>query len=649
MKSKKPFLILILITTIFLSPIILNPSLFVSRENDLQEFFWPLIYFIKKNILAGYGIPLWNNLFLAGTPLLPDPQNPSFYLPNLVFLILPIDTGLVVSLFFHILLAATGTHLVSKYIFKFSERTSLLVATLYIASPKLSGYIEAGHLGLIQSWAWFPFVLIAGVKLAKKPNIFWSIILAISLAAIFYTHLLTFAISFISLNTLFLGVAYTQKNNKILRIFPMFFLTLIILMGLMSVSFLPQLEWKNLTTRSILISSPDVYPKWSSLKEFIKAIFIPWMGGIKNIWLYDSEKWITLGICTNVLAFIGFLKLNLKLKTIIFIFSLSILLIAANNISPLYHLLLSTNWYDTLRVSTRIWFLLIIIVTYLAGYGYEHLHNKKPLLANILIVIAISELVFNSWIYLNKQVSKEPNRFAPRELYEYLKNDPDRFRVFCTNRCLSQKEAAIYGLELIEGYSTLQQMNYYQEAWQLTGTYWNYYTLSIPPTGSYKFGEVKPDASSLGFFNTKYIISSKPLKDSNLMEEIKFEDYTVYRNKLFKPRAYFWKDDQTIGDEAPIISYTPNNIKVDTPINQTGHLVLSEVYSPGWKAFINGKEKVEVQEKPDTLRLVNLPPNTKFVEFKYRPRGFVLGIGLSLTTWTFILYQTLRWKKLRKK
>ena len=77
-----------LITTLVYLPILVNPELLLERGNDLQEQFWPVFYFVKQHLLEGGSLPLWINLFFSGMPLLPDPQAPLFYLPNIIFLFL---------------------------------------------------------------------------------------------------------------------------------------------------------------------------------------------------------------------------------------------------------------------------------------------------------------------------------------------------------------------------------------------------------------------------------------------------------------------------------------------------------------------------------------------------------------------------------
>lgn len=643
--NKKIFLVLLSATLIFYLPIIFNPSLVLNRRNDLEEFFWPIFYFVKEQIITNHQIPFWNNLWLSGIPLLPNPQVAFFYPPNWSFLIFPIDSAFIINFIFHTLLGSLGIYFTSRLTLKLSDKASLFASLLYIFTPKLSGYLEAGHLGLTQSMAWIPFTIMSVLMLAKTTELGWAILLSVSLAGLFSTHTVIFILIILSstiLYTILLIINFSEK--KIVKQSCIFLVSLVGTFGLTAVTLLPQIEWSKFTTRFLLLSTRDVYPKWISIWEFLKNIFIPSIGGFDNLWQIDSEKWLALGLGISILALIGFLRLSLKIKILVSMAILFIILISLNNASPLYSLLLKQDWYVLMRVSTRVWILMILIVIFLAGFGLDNLINKSSkFIVYILITFSFLELIFLSWGYLLKPTNK-PN-FAPKEVLQFLVSDHDKFRIYCTTRCISQKDAAENNLELLDGYDTVQQLNFYKQSWQLMGAYWNYYTLSIPPMGTYTFDKPQPDSRSLGDFNTKYIISPYPLTSENFMLVKQFGEYKIYRNNLLLPRAYFWTDTQKPSSPAPILKYLPNYIKVDTSFQSTNHLVLSEVYSPEWEAYLDGKEKVPVQQKPDTLRLVDIKKNTKFVDFKYQPKSFQVGLMVTLATWIIISFTLKKWTR----
>lgn len=612
MKKYSPYLLIFFVTAVFYLPILLKPDILTNRGNDLSEFFWPIFYFTKQCILNFHQLPFWNNLFFSGTPLLPDPQAPIFYPPNILFLISKnIDSGFVISAFSHIFIAGIGMYLLAKKGFKFSLKTSLFCSFLYICSPKLSGYIEAGHYGLITSWAWLPFAFLTAILLAKRPEIKTSIFLAISLALIFYSHILIFAITVVAVSILYF---YVRKNPIPILI------SGVLCFGLIAIAFLPQLSWQSETTRNLLLNNPDVYPKWLGFTEFLKAGLSPIVFGQKFVWNLDSEKIIGIGLLPSLFASYGFIKLKFKHKLIFSVVTFLIILISLNNLSPIYEFLIKQNWYILLRVSTRLWFLVVFISIFLAGYGFEKLDSIKNIkfLVCIISILAILELILTSWTRILIPIISDPN-LAPKKVYEFLSLDKSQFRVFCLNKCLSQKLSAIYGLELVEGYGTLQQKNYYTESEQLSQSFYrNRYTLSIPPFEIFEFESLQPYSPNLAAFNVKYIISNHILKDKNLKEIKQIGNYLIYENEINIPRSNY-----------PISHYSPNSIVINTSNYKTNQVILSEVFNKDWQAFLNGNKETTISETPDKTREVYIKRSTRFVTFIYNPISFRIGILLT--------------------
>lgn len=192
----------------------------------------------------------------------------------------------------------------------FKLTTSLFATILYITTPKLFGYLEAGHVGLATSFAWLPFVFIGTLKLIKSPNFKSAIILALPLAAIFYTHIPTFLIVGVASGLIVIINLVLQKKKEIKKALLFSISSVLVFFGLMVVILLPQIEWLLYTTGQILLAKPEIFPQWNDPIEFLQSIFLPWV----NIHQTDSEKWIPLGIIVSTLAFYGFLKLGKKLK-----------------------------------------------------------------------------------------------------------------------------------------------------------------------------------------------------------------------------------------------------------------------------------------------------------------------------------------------
>lgn len=75
-------------------------------------------------------------------------------------------------------------------------------------------------------------------------------------------------------------------------------------------------------------------------------------------------------------------------------------------------------------------------------------------------------------------------------------------------------------------------------------------------------------------------------------------------------------------------------LQVDT--TAPGVLVMSEVYYPGWKAFVDGKE-TKISRANYMLRSIDLPPGPHAVHLVYQPDSFKVGLAVSLATSLLIL------------
>lgn len=554
-------------------------NIILNRGNDLTEFFWPILYYIKNQIIEGNGIPLWNKMFFSGTPLLPDPQNLFIYPLNFIFLLLSVDTGLIASILIHMILAFIGMYMLLK-VNSITNKTSIIVAILYALSPKFFSYLEAGHLGLIQSWAFIPFVYWATINLNKNRNFKSVVLLSIPLYFVYTSHILIFLILVVSNSIFFL----TQSKKSM----SLFIISHILLLFISLPLLIPQIRWQSQTTRELLLLNPETYPVWMGKKEFLKSIFIA---------TRDTEKNITLGITVLFLGLFGFIKSTTKNKVFILLSGFVISLLALN--------ILSFNWFVLFRVSTRFWFPIVIIMLTLAAKELDYLIRKNKLFVFFGVFALLEYLLIAKYI-LEKPIKYIPP--TPPAIINFLEKDNDIYRVFCLNKCIRQKDAAINNIELVEGYGTLQQKNYFEYSQQLVQGYWEKkYTLSLPPFQNYLYEQFKPYPLALSAYRVKYIISPYEVSVKNLDLLTKVENYYIYQNMLYINPNYE--------------IYKPNHIRVKLEGEQ-GELIIPEVYNPDWHAYLNGDEKVEVIETLDKTRMVKVKKDTKFVDFKYEPFKF---------------------------
>ncbi|MDL1966735.1 MAG: YfhO family protein, partial [Candidatus Desulfofervidus auxilii] len=90
-------------------------------------------------------------------------------------------------------------------------------------------------------------------------------------------------------------------------------------------------------------------------------------------------------------------------------------------------------------------------------------------------------------------------------------------------------------------------------------------------------------------------------------------------------------DDMVKSPEVKIIKWSPHKITIETDSKRDGFLVLSEIFYPGWKVYIDGK-KGEILRANGIFRAVYVERGQHLVQFTFLPFSFELGLYISMLT-----------------
>lgn len=203
----------------------------------------------------------------------------------------------------------------------------------------------------------------------------------------------------------------------------------------------------------------------------------------------------------------------------------------------------------------------------------------------------------------------------------------------------------------------------------------------IRPASYQTFMDEAPEAIRWQLLNVKYVISWRgslttregiQIPANTLYRQGDGEDVLyVYRLREPGPRAwivhgtYFARDDHELyeymqdptfdpsraavlstplilptidadyQDKVTILSHEPMRIRLQADLEAEGLLVLSELYYPGWQAYVNG-DATPILQANGTLRAVVLPTGASEVEFRYQPMAFYIGATLSAIVWLLL-------------
>jgi hypothetical protein len=224
------------------------------------------------------------------------------------------------------------------------------------------------------------------------------------------------------------------------------------------------------------------------------------------------------------------------------------------------------------------------------------------------------------------------------EAAQFVAEQPGIFRTYSPSYSLPQHTALANDIFLADGVDPFQ-LSHYATFLALAGGYQaEGYSPTLPPRLDNL--DAQPDAARLGLLNVGYVASKFPLEAEGLVLQGQHGGTYVYQNRKVLARAFVVSQDTTPEDgdvslEWPasvqatrISTYSPNRIVVQAETAGRGLLVLSEVWYPGWQAWIDGRE-APILRVEEVVRGVYLEDGLHTVEFRYHPRSFWAGLAVS--------------------
>lgn len=209
-------------------------------------------------------------------------------------------------------------------------------------------------------------------------------------------------------------------------------------------------------------------------------------------------------------------------------------------------------------------------------------------------------------------------------IFNILKSDPEIFRILpfgiksgkLPNWSIPNANA-IYGLDSVACYTPLAGESYKN---RFAGLEIVDDSLGLKMPDEKAIGE---NLENIRFMNVKYIISNMAL-NANFLEEIKTEKGAfLYRLKDHFPRVFFSRDIDK-GFKAlslsgiKISSYKNGLLELEINAGDNGFIVFSENYYPGWRVYVDGKEKELIRVK-GFLQGVAIENGSHKIRFVYEP------------------------------
>ena len=277
-----------------------------------------------------------------------------------------------------------------------------------------------------------------------------------------------------------------------------------------------------------------------------------------------------------------------------------------------------------------------------ASLGVLYMYFTGRINAKLFMALTLIILFADTWITEQSYVmTVDPDlAFGRNSMVDFLGKDDTLFRVVSWGVDFPRRKAVRFGIQKLGGYATTA-LSDYNELMAAQGARIFLHSIS--------FDDI-PNLNILRMLNVKYVISPGEVyvNDDFLPRAIivpnasfRSEKREVLAETLspdFDPRKIVLIEDEIAREEAydgtyhvEITSWSPNKIELSANLSAPGFLVLSEIWYPAWKAYVDGK-KVRVYKANYVLRSVFLPEGSHKIVFNFESGYFKVGAFITLLT-----------------
>ncbi len=436
------------------------------------------------------------------------------------------------------------------------------------------------------------------------------------------------------------------------------------------------------------------------IRLFINPLFYGPPNSYNGPWPNLSEYTYYVGIvpivCILVLVVYFFLsRISSQLRIIkvdkdvwffiFFVIPIFFLISLGSNIHPNIHEFLwrFTPFYKSLRFPVRHLFVVSFSASIITGVLVGTIKNKFIKLA-IVGFLVIDLISFDKHFF---RLSDLPTATFDQKLISTLQNDKSLFRVLSDHTVISLVRrdmdlgsASMNKIQTTSDYNSMILSDYYHFIDILNKSPVSSvvnYNVEIPPANPFSY--------LVDFLNIKYILSDKTADVIGKDIEGKFklilegDRYRLYENLTYIPRfvlvgkANIYTDENSLervlysdsvdlsktvllrkddiknftdikpnclsnsNGQVGVVSYRLNRITLSILSDCNSLLSTSEVFYPGWKARVDGKETF-IYKSNVAFRSIYIPKGSHRVEFYYSPDIYYLGGIVSLISIGIVIF-----------
>lgn len=664
-----------------------------SQFSDLTITHYPNAAFLRDSITTWREIPLWSSTILSGYPFAANPLSGLWYPFGWLALIIPLPLGFNLLVGLHLIWGGLGMYKLMKEE-RLGYAAALLTGVAFALLPKFFAHYGAGHLTLLYAVPWTPWLLWShrsqeergdeSKALRIPPGLILALVFVADIRWGAYASVLWWAYSAVhwqrNWGKLFLNLSI-QTGLAILLAAPLL---------------VPLVEYAGLSTRSmlgvndiLLYSLPILnlfgilFPNTRGYHEWVLysggVVFL--LAGVGFLgsrsrrntlfWMGLSLVSVIVALGTQVpgselLAELPFISMLRVPSRVLFFTGFSLAALAGYGVETI----IRRSQKDQIK-RINIFLYIVLISSLLLTIGIYLLEGEVPagflwgtaalILGVVWIGVGVkSNLPVGIWIAgiflmtvldlgvtdVNSFQGKTAEKvFTEREsVTRYISTQPGEFRTYSPSYSIPQEIAVRYGIQLADGVDPMQISKYAEFMDQASGVPREGYSVTVPPFANGDPGKdninYSPNAEKLGLLNVGYVIGDFEINADGLIHEKQIGEVHVYKNEYQMPHAWVQAEEDELCSgivPATILENSPNRMRVSAV--GPGRLTVSEVFYPGWRVEVGGRER-DLSITDGLLLAVELEPGFQEIEFSFRPKSITIGIflfylGLMSLLWNF--------------
>lgn len=634
-----------------------------SEFSDAAISRYPDALYFQRSLRDYQTLPLWNPHLMAGQPFAANPGTKVWYPLTWLLLVWSPTLHINAMIGFHLWLAAMG-------MWVWARRTGMqagaaaLAALAYGLSPKLIAHAGVGHLDLLIAAAWLP-LLLAGLHGLLTEAITPSAILLVAWAgAMIFIGALQVVPIFYGVSAAYAGWLLWRKQTQRRRALIALGAAAWLGAALSAVQWLPLIGLRDAVSRG-------------DIRLEDAALFSLKAGRLLGLLIGDHgshpETLTYVGVSVFWLAVLGTIlrprQNGLWWGVVIFaaLYALGGYFVLWRGLVALFPSLL------LFRVPSRAWFLVALLLPYLAGWGMQALLEKPPEgararlgavgfvglgatcavsslfflgealetaaliglfalpLTGLLIALAIFRrlnapylvglfllLVLADGLWIDRSLIEGRPRSA------WLDESPPAPLVGMTGRlytpdyAIPQQNTAYWRLPRFDGVDPFQLEAFVDSAEAATGVPREGYSTTVPAVvvleddpSSLKYKNAPLNAQLLGQWGVEWVVAGYPIEAEGLNLAAHLDGLYFYKNQ------YYW------GEAVHLEWASPNRLQ-QTIAADAPETISAVANAAGWKTE---------DSKPVAADAVSLPARSG--TFIYRPMEVYVGLAISLAAYLF--------------